>query len=34
MGNGARAQQKRERNAGKDKKEPSSQLKSVSSHPD
>ncbi|KEF56165.1 uncharacterized protein A1O9_07746 [Exophiala aquamarina CBS 119918] len=27
MGNGARAQQKRERNAGKDKKEPSSQLK-------
>jgi len=34
MGNGARAAQKRERNAGKDKKEPSSQLKTVSSHPD
>lgn len=31
MGNGARAQQKRERNGTKDKKEPVSQLKSVSS---
>jgi hypothetical protein len=32
MGNGARAQQKRERAGNKDKKEPASQLKSVSSN--